>query len=55
MTQLPPRKTPFLERLERDFLYLEEVDALIAATQKTRTPIGNSAIAYFNLNLTTYW
>ncbi len=42
---LPPRKTPFLERREREFLYLEEVDALIAATQKTRSPIRNSAIA----------
>lgn len=45
MTQLPPRKTPFLERREREFLYLEEVDALIAATQNTRSPIRNSAIA----------
>lgn len=44
MIQLPPRKTPFLERREREFLYLEEVDALIAATQKTRSPIRNSAI-----------
>lgn len=42
---LPPRKTPFLDRREREFLYLEEVDALIAATQKTRSPIRNSAIA----------
>lgn len=41
----PPRKKPFLERREREFLYLEEVDALIAATQKTRSPIRNSAIA----------
>ena len=45
MSKLPPRKTPFLERREREFLYLEEVDALIAATQKTRSPIRNSAIA----------
>jgi len=41
----PPRKTPFLERREREFLYLEEIDALIAATQSTRSPIRNSAIA----------
>lgn len=45
MTQSPPRKTPFLERREREFLYLEEVDALIAATQNTRSPIRNKAIA----------
>ncbi len=42
---LPPRKIPFLERREREFLYLDEVDALIAATQTTRSPIRNSAIA----------
>ena len=42
---LPPRKTPFSNRREREFLYLEEVDALIAATQKTRSPIRNQAIA----------
>jgi type 1 fimbriae regulatory protein FimB len=41
----PPRKISFLSRREREFLYLEEVDALIAATQKTRSPIRNSAIA----------
>lgn len=41
----PPRKTPFLERREREFLYLEEVDALVAATHKTRSPIRNSALA----------
>jgi type 1 fimbriae regulatory protein FimB len=42
---LPPRKTPFLDRREREFLYLEEVDALIATTKNTRSPIRNSAIA----------
>lgn len=42
---LPPRKTPFLDRREREFLYLEEVDALIAATQNTRSPIRNQALA----------
>ena len=44
MSKLPPRKTPFLERREREFLYLEEVDALITATQNTRSPIRNSAM-----------
>lgn len=42
---LPPRKTPFLYRREREFLYLKEVDALITATQNTRSPIRNKAIA----------
>lgn len=41
----PPRKTPFSQRREREFLYLSEVDALIAATQRTRSPIRNQAIA----------
>lgn len=45
MTNLPPRKTPFSDRREREFLYLEEVDALIAATQNTRSPIRNQALA----------
>lgn len=44
VSQLPPRKTPFLERREREFLYLEEIDALIAATQNTRTSLRNKAI-----------
>lgn len=47
MSNLPPRKTPFLDRREREFLYLEEIDALIAATQKTRSPIRNTMIALF--------
>jgi type 1 fimbriae regulatory protein FimB len=41
----PPRKTPFLARREREFLYLKEVDALITATQKTRSPVRNQAIS----------
>ncbi|MES1026432.1 tyrosine-type recombinase/integrase [Gloeocapsa sp. BRSZ] len=40
----PPKKTPFIERREREFLYLEEVDALIAATEATRNPIRNQAL-----------
>ncbi|AFZ33574.1 MULTISPECIES: tyrosine-type recombinase/integrase [Cyanophyceae] len=40
----PPQKTPFIERREREFLYLEEVDALIAATEATRNPIRNQAL-----------
>ncbi|MBW4638199.1 MAG: site-specific integrase [Gloeocapsa sp. UFS-A4-WI-NPMV-4B04] len=42
---LPPRKTPFSDYREREFLYLEELDAIIAATQNTRSPIRNSVIA----------
>ena len=45
MLQSPPRKTPFLERRDREFLYLPEVDALIAATKRTRYPIRNQALA----------
>ncbi|WNN92150.1 tyrosine-type recombinase/integrase [Gloeocapsopsis dulcis] len=41
----PPKKTPFIERREREFLYLEEVDALTAATEQTRNPIRNQALA----------
>ena len=40
----PPRKAPFSERRSREFLYLPEVDALIAATQKTRSPVRNSSL-----------
>ena len=42
---LPPRKTPFSQRREREFLYLEEVDALIAALSQTRSHTRNQAIA----------
>jgi type 1 fimbriae regulatory protein FimB len=42
---LPPHKTPFSQRREREFLYLSEVDALIAALEHTRFPIRNQAIA----------
>ena len=41
----PPRKTPFSDRREREFLYLHEVDAVIAACQNTRNPIRNQALA----------
>lgn len=41
----PPCKTPFSQRREREFLYLHEVDALIAATQKTRSPVRNQTIS----------
>ena len=41
----PPLKIPFSSRREREFLYLPEVDALITATQKTRSPTRNSALA----------
>jgi type 1 fimbriae regulatory protein FimB len=42
---LPPLKVPFLERREREFLYLHEIDALIAAMDRTRSPIRNSLLA----------
>lgn len=42
---LPPLKTSFSERREREFLYLPELDALIAALSKTRSPTRNQAIA----------
>ena len=45
MLQSPPRKIPFSERREREFLYLPEVDALIAALSQTRYPIRNQALA----------
>jgi type 1 fimbriae regulatory protein FimB len=41
----PPHKTPFSQRREREFLYLSEVDALIAALEYTRSPIRNQALA----------
>ncbi|WP_317108408.1 tyrosine-type recombinase/integrase [Chroococcidiopsis sp. SAG 2025] len=41
----PPHKTPFSQRREREFLYLREVDALIAALEYTRSPIRNQALA----------
>lgn len=40
----PPRKLPSTERREREFLYLHEIDALIAATRQTRAPIRNQAL-----------
>lgn len=42
---MPPRKTPFSQRRSREFLYLPEVDNLIAATKRTRSPVRNQAIA----------
>ena len=41
----PPRKLPSTDRRDREFLYLHEVDALIAACRQTRAPIRNQAIA----------
>ena len=41
----PPLKIPFAERREREFLYLKEVDILIAATQNTRAGTRNAALA----------
>ena len=42
---LPPLKTPFTQRREREFLYLQEVELLIAATQNTRAGTRNAALA----------
>ncbi len=44
MTNPPPRKLPNRERREREFLYLHEVDALIAAMRQTRAPIRNQTL-----------
>jgi len=41
----PPVKVPFSVRRDREFLYLQEVDALIAALAQTRYPIRNQALA----------
>jgi type 1 fimbriae regulatory protein FimB len=41
----PPKKTPFQQRREREFLYLHEIDALIAALAQTRAATRNTAIA----------
>jgi type 1 fimbriae regulatory protein FimB len=41
----PPCKTPFSARREREFLYLKEVDHLIAATHHTRAATRNSSLA----------
>ncbi len=40
----PPRKLPSIDRRDREFLYLHEVDALVAATRQTRAPIRNQAL-----------
>ena len=45
MPHSPPRKIPFSERREREFLYLPEVDTLIAALSQTRSPPRNQALA----------
>ncbi len=45
MPKPPPRKRPFTDRRDRQFLYLYEVEAIIAATRQTRAPIRNQAIA----------
>lgn len=41
----PPCKTPFSARREREFLYLPEIDHLIAATHHTRAATRNSSLA----------
>ncbi len=45
MPKPPPRKLPFQNRRNRQFLYLPEVEAIIAATSQTRAPVRNQAIA----------
>jgi len=44
MPKPPPLKLPNSSRREREFLYLHEVDALIAASRQTRVPIRNQAL-----------
>ncbi len=44
MIKPPPRKLPNSFRRDREFLYLHEIDALIAATRQTRAPIRNQAL-----------
>ena len=44
MPQPPPSKLPNSYRREREFLYLHEIDALIAASRQTRAPIRNQAL-----------
>lgn len=41
----PPKKIPFQQRREREFLYLHEIDALVAALAQTRAATRNTAIA----------
>lgn len=41
----PPLKTPFSFRREREFLFFQEVDLLIVATQNTRANTRNAALA----------
>ncbi|WP_250126275.1 tyrosine-type recombinase/integrase [Chroococcidiopsis sp. CCMEE 29] len=41
----PPVKVPFSVRRDHEFLYLQEVDALITALAQTRYPIRNQALA----------
>lgn len=45
MPMLPPRKRLFSDCRDREFLYLHEVEAIIAATRQTRSPIRNQTIA----------
>ena len=42
---LPPRKTSFAELREREFLYLREIDAVIAAVAQSRASCRNTALA----------
>jgi type 1 fimbriae regulatory protein FimB len=44
MIKPPPRKLPNSFRREREFLYLNEIDALIAASIHSRAPIRNQAL-----------
>ncbi|OWY65333.1 integrase [cyanobacterium TDX16] len=40
----PPKKIPFKQRRDRQFLYLHEIDALIAALAQTRAATRNTAM-----------
>ncbi len=41
----PPKKIPFQQRREREFLYPHEIDALVAALAQTRAATRNTALA----------
>jgi len=41
----PPKKLPFKQRRSREFLYLHEIDTLVAALAQTRAATRNTAIA----------
>jgi hypothetical protein len=45
----PLKKMPFKQRRDREFLYLHEIDAVIAALAQTRAATRDTAIATLHL------